>query len=168
MNPPFLAISYFLHLVATVTWIGGLILLVVLVNPAARRVLEESPALYRFLREWRRRFAPITNLSLAVLVITGLFQMAGDEHYDGLMQFDNDWSRAILFKHIAVIGMVAVGLVLQYGVSPALERASMLAERGKGDPAEYARLHRRETRLTWLNVGLGILVLAFTAWATAL
>jgi hypothetical protein len=23
-------------------------------------------------------------------------------------------------------------------------------------------------RLTWLNVGLGLLVLAFTAWATAL
>lgn len=167
MSPLFLAISYFLHLVATVVWIGGLVLLAVLVNPAARRVLAESPMLDKLLREWRRRFVPLGNLSLAVLVITGLFQMAGNKYYDGLMQFTNDWSRAILLKHIAVIGMIVVGVALQYGVAPALERASLLAERGKGDPAAYARLRRRESRLTWMNVALGLLVLAFTAWATA-
>jgi hypothetical protein len=64
--------------------------------------------------------------------------------------------------------MVISGLLLQFGVAPALERASLLAERGKGDAVEWEGLRRREVRLTWLNVGLGLLVLAFTAWATAL
>jgi len=74
----------------------------------------------------------------------------------------------LLLKHIAIIGMVVCGLILQFGVTPALERASMLVERGKGDPAEWERLRRREIRLTWISVILGLVVLGFTAWITAL
>lgn len=168
MSPLILAISYFFHLLATVVWIGGLVILVVLVWPEARRVLERDTALLTLLTRLRRRFVPLSNFSLVVLVITGLVQMSGDPNYDGLLQFNNDWSRAILFKHIAVAGMVIGGVVLQYVVTPALERATLLLERGKGDPAEWERLRRREIRLTWLNVALGVAVLAFTAWATAL
>ena len=35
MNPLVLAISYFFHLLATIIWIGGLALLVLVVWPAA-------------------------------------------------------------------------------------------------------------------------------------
>lgn len=74
----------------------------------------------------------------------------------------------MLLKHLAILGMVVCGLALQYGVTPALERAGLLLERGKGDPEAWERLRRREVRLTWLNLGLGVAVLAFTAWATAI
>ena len=97
-----------------------------------------------------------------------MFQMAGDPNYDGLLQFNNAWSIAMLLKHISIIGMVVVGLGLQFGTIPALERATLLVERGKGDPAAFERLRKQELRLTWVNVVLGVAVLAFTAWATAL
>ena len=168
MSPLILAISYFFHLVATVIWIGGLVILVILVWPEARRALEGSPALYTLLARLRQRFTPLSNLSLAVLVVTGLIQMTADPNYDGMLQFTNEWSRVILLKHIAIGGMFVCGLALHYWVAPALERASLLAQRGKGDAGEYARLRRTEVRLTWLNDILGILVLAFTAWATAI
>jgi hypothetical protein len=155
-------------MVATVVWVGGLVILALLVWPETRRILASSPALYALLTRLRKRFFPLANLSLAVLIVTGLFQMTADPNYEGMLTFDNEWSRAMLFKHIAFVGMVVCGLLLQFGVVPALERASLLAERGRGDPAEWERLRRREVRLTWLNVGLGVLVLAFTAWATAL
>lgn len=163
-----LAISYFFHLLATVIWIGGLAILVILVWPETRRVLEGNPALYQLLTRVRRRFLPLSNLSLAVLVVTGLIQMSGDPNYEGVLQFTNDWSRVILLKHIAIAGMFICGLALQLWVAPALERTALLAERGKDNPAEWARLHRAEVRLTWLNLALGVLVLAFTAWATAI
>lgn len=162
-----LAISYFFHLVATIVWLGGLVLMTVLVWPEVNRVLGTQPALYDLLRRLRQRFAPWTTFSLVVLVVTGIIQTSADQHYEGFLAFNNDWSRAILLKHIAIIGMVVCGLMLQYGVAPALERASLLVERGKGDPAAWARLRRREVRLTWVNVMLGLAVLAFTAWATA-
>jgi uncharacterized membrane protein len=163
-----LALSYFFHLIATVVWVGGLVILGVLVWPEARRALAEKPELYRFLARLRSRFMPLTHFSLVVLVVTGLFQMTGDTNYDGMLQFTNEWTRVILLKHVAVGGMLICGLALQFGVMPALERASLLAERGKDNPEEWERLRRREARLTWINIGLGALVLAFTAWATAL
>ncbi len=168
MSPSILAISYFFHLLATIFWIGGLAVLTIMVLPEARRVLGTNPAFYSFLARLRRRFLPLTNLSLAVLVVTGLIQMSGDPHYDGVLQFTNEWTRVILFKHIAVVGMFVCGLALQFGVAPALERATLLAEHHKGDPDDLERLRRRESRLTWLNLLLGVLVLGFTAWATAL
>jgi uncharacterized membrane protein len=43
-------------LIATVIWLGGLALLVLLVWPEARRVLSENPSLYAFLNRLRKRF----------------------------------------------------------------------------------------------------------------
>lgn len=168
MPQSLLAVSYFFHLIATVVWIGGLVTLTVFVWPETKRILAENPALYSLMTRWRKRFVPLTNFSLVVLVFTGFVQMAGDANYDGVLQITNEWSRVMLLKHLAIAGMVVCGLVLQYGVTPALERASLLLERGKGDAAEWERLRRQEVRLTWLNVVLGIAVLGFTAWATAI
>lgn len=168
MSPSILAISYFFHLIATIVWIGGLVILTIMVLPEARRVLGTNPEFYSLLARLRKRFTPLSNLSLVVLVVTGLIQMAGDSNYDGVLQFTNEWSRVILYKHIAVLGMFVCGLALQYWVVPSLERATLLAERHKGDAAELDRLRAREARLTWVNLILGVLVLGFTAWATAL
>jgi uncharacterized membrane protein len=168
MSQPVLAISLFFHIVSTVLWIGGQIIMALLVWPEMRRVLKESPALYQLLNRLRQRFVPISWLALVVLVVTGLSQMTADPNYDGVMQITNEWSRVMLLKHLTIGLMVLSGLILQYGVVPALERTSLLVERGKGDPAEWERLRRREVRLTWLNVGLGVLILAFSTWAGSL
>lgn len=168
MSQSILAISYFFHLVATVVWIGGLMIMVILVWPEMRRALAGNPALYTMLARMRQRFFPMTNLSLAVLIVTGLIQMTGDSNYEGVLQFTNEWSQVILLKHIAIGGMFVCGMAMQFWVVPVLERVSLVIERGKGDPDEWEKLRRREVRLTWINVILGILVLGFTAWATAI
>lgn len=168
MQPLYLALSYFAHLIATVVWIGGLITLTVFVWPETKRALANNPAIYAFLTRVRKRFVPLTNLSLVVLVFTGFFQMTASKYYDGFLALENDWSRLMLLKHIAIFGMVICGLVLQYSVTPALERAGLLLEHGKGSPDEWAKLRQREVRLTWLNVALGVAVLGFTAWMTAI
>lgn len=168
MSSLILAISLFFHLVATVVWIGGLVIITLLVWPEMRRALDSSPALVTLLTRLRQRFVPWSNFSLVVLVVTGLAQMTANPNYDGVLQIDNDWARAMLLKHLAIGGMVVCGVVLQYVVTPALERAGLLLERGKGDPAAWERLRRREIRLTQLNLLLGVAVLGFTAWATAL
>ena len=116
----------------------------------------------------RKRFQPLTWLSLVVLIVTGLFQMTADPHYEGMLQFNNSWSRAILLKHVAMAGMVICGVLLQWRVVPALERAGWLLERNHGDAAEWARLRCQEVRLARISVALGLLVLVFTAWATSL
>jgi uncharacterized membrane protein len=151
-----------------VIWIGGIFLTLILVWPEVNRTLKDQPTLYPMLQRLRKRFTPYGNLALAVLIVTGLFQMSADSNYDGVLQFTNEWSRIILLKHIAIGGMIICGGVLQFGVSPALERATLLAERGKGNPAEWEKLRRREVRLTRINAALGILILAFSTYAATL
>ena len=168
MSQSTLAISYFFHLVATVVWIGGLVILALLVWPQAQRALDDQRALSAVLSRMRGRFFMLTNLSLAVLMVTGLFQMTADPNYEGVLQFDNEWSQAMLLKHLAMGGMIVCGVLLQFWVAPALDRISLLIEKGRGDAESWSRLRRSDVRLTWMNVMLGLLVLGFTAWATAI
>jgi uncharacterized membrane protein len=164
-----LAIAYFIHLVATIVWIGGLFLMVIVVWPAARRAInaqDQSGALLKFMETLRRRFTPLANLSLIALLVTGLIQMSIDPHYKGVLVIDDDWSRALFIKHIGFIGMMIVGGVMQFAVMPALDRASLLARKGRDAP-DLERLQRRERQLTALNLALGLVVLLFTAIATA-
>jgi putative copper export protein len=162
LSPSILAISYFFHLIATVIWIGGLFVFALLLFPEGALVPEA------LLMRLRKRFLPLTNFSLVLLIVTGLTQMAGDPNYDGVLQFTNTWSVVILLKHLVIVGMLIAGAILQWNVIPELDRQGLLAGRGKEDAALIARLRRRETRLTWINVVLGAAVLGLTAWATAL
>lgn len=168
MSQPIYALSLFFHIVATVIWLGGLALITILVIPEVRRLLETQPEYYRLLSRLRTRFYPISNLSLVVLITTGMFQMSSDPNYDGLMQFNNAWSQVMLLKHLAIVGMVVAGSLLQFAVAPALERTSLLLERKSTTLDEWRCLHRREVGLTWVILLLGVLVLACSAWAVSL
>ena len=162
MSPSILAVSYFFHLIATVIWLGGLAVFALLLFPEGALLPDALRA------RMRRRFLPLTNFSLVVLIFTGLTQMAGDPNYDGVLQFTNTWSVVILLKHVVIVGMLIAGGILQWGITPTLDRQNLLAQRGKQDAAVITRLHRTEVQLTWINVILGALVLGLTAWATAL
>ena len=168
MSEAALALSLFFHISATVIWIGGILLLTFLVVPELNRALAEQPALHQLLRRLRKRFTPLSNLALAVLIVTGLLQMSSDPNYEGLLSFSNRWSQVLLLKHILIIVMAATGLALQFGVAPALERTSLLLERDVGDAGEWRRLRARERRLSLIIAALAVSVLAASAWLTAI
>lgn len=170
MSEATLALSLFFHIGATVIWIGGILLLTFLVVPELKRALADQPAWYQLLRRFRKRFTPLGNLSLAALIVTGVLQMSTDPNYEGLLSFSNRWSQVLLLKHLLIIVMAAAGLVLQIAVAPALERTSLLLERdqGQNNVGEWTRLRLRERRLTRFIAALAILILAASAWLTAI
>ncbi len=162
-----LALAFWLHLLATIVWVGGLALMALVVWPGARAALGPGPQLSALMREWQRRFNPLAWVSLAVLVVTGLMQMTANPNYHGLLNIDNGWALAILLKHVAVGGMVGIGVWQQWGLQPALARLALLETQGR-PAAEADVLRRREVALTRLNLACGVLVLAFTALARVL
>ena len=168
MSQSVLAISLFFHILATVVWIGGMMTITILVVPELQRVLAEAPTVHHTLRRLRKRFWPVSNLALAVLIITGLFQMTADPHYDGLLNFDNAWSRTLLLKHGLIVLMASTGLILQFVMAPRLERMSLLMERGKGNEAEWRRLRRREKTLSALMMTVALMILAASVWLAAI
>ena len=160
-----MAIVYWLHMLATVSWIGGLATLAVIVLPAARRSLDET-AYSAFLGRVQERLQQVGWLSLLVLGGTGMFQMSANRNYNGFMAIDNPWATAILAKHAVILVMVAVSAYSTWGLMPALRRNALLRAAGRTvSDSEVKRLARQERLMLGLNLGLSALVLALTAWA---
>ena len=158
-----LLLSFWLHMLATVVWIGALAALALLVYPVARRLLPADNYAI-LLRNLNRRLNPLGWFCLALLIVTGLVQMGANPNYEGLLAVDNAWARAILIKHVTFGGMIAVSAYQTWGVAPALARAALLRAGGREPEGEAALMHR-ETQLTRLNLALGVIVLALTALA---
>ena len=159
--------SFFLHLLATVAWIGGLVTLALVVQPVLNRSVTEAQERARLLEAILKRFQPIANLSLAVLILTGMVQTFTSRLYKGFLRLDDAWAQAIFFKHIAVLGMIIVAAVITFSVQPALKRNSLLIANGLADEQQIARLQQQQVRLTRTNLILSALVLLFTAVASA-
>ena len=162
-----LTASFLFHLIATVVWVGGLVTISFVIEPITNRVLTNRAEAARVLDAVQKRFQPLANLSLIVLLLTGMVQLVNNRFYKGLLQMDNVWSAAILLKHLAVGVMIAVAAYVTFSVQPALRRNALLVANGVENPVEAARLQSQNTRLTRLNLGLMILVLIFTALASA-
>lgn len=158
-----LSLAYWLHMLATVVWIGGLVTLVILVLPVAKRLLE--PDLFaQFLEGLQRRLDPLGWLSLSVLLVTGLFQMSANPNYNGLLSISNRWAASILIKHVLFLGMIAVSAYMTWALFPAIRRNALLKAKGV-DAIEGGKLERREIFLLRLNLLLSALILGLTALA---
>ncbi len=158
------ALTYWLHLLATVTWIGSLVSISILVLPAAARTLQPVDQL-AFIDVVQKRLEPIGWFSVSLLVVTGLFQMSVNIHYNGFLSVSGQWSLAILAKHILVAALIAVSAMHTWDVLPAIRRALMRKDRI--DPAQLNSLRRRETALMRVSLALSALILLATAIARA-
>lgn len=166
--PPWvLAIAYWLHMLATVLWIGGLAAMSLIVVPAARKALNGKEYAV-LLAQMQKRLQAIGWFSLVVLVLTGMFQMSSSPFYEGFLAIQNTWSVAMLLKHLSIGLMVLVSGYLTWFLGPALQRNVLLRTAGKEiDPSRQVKLQRQEELLLAVNVAASVLVLLLTAVARA-
>lgn len=160
-----LALTFWLHLLATVTWVGSLAGVSFLVLPAMQRALTPETQLV-FIEAMQKRLEPIAWFSMSLLVLTGLFQMSVNPHYDGFISVSTQWSVAILTKHILVIVMVVVSAIQTWEVIPAIRRAIVRSKKNN-NIEQLDTLRRREILLLRMNFGLSVLILLATAFARA-
>ena len=159
-----LVFSYWVHLLATAVWLGGMALMALVAWPALNKGSLAA-------NQWlvlQQRFLPYVNLSLVLLLITGFIQMTNDENYSGFLVLDSVWAWAILIKHIAFGGMVVLTAYVQFSLYPAIERTKLLVEkRPSTSPSTQTELQQKEVRLLRLNLVCATTVLFCTAVATA-
>ncbi|HEY1409245.1 MAG TPA: hypothetical protein VF434_09900, partial [Promineifilum sp.] len=120
-----LVASYWIHLLATVVWLGGIALMALVAWPALRQGTLSANQWFQL----QKRFLPWVNASFVVLLITGFVQMTNDENYSGFLVLDSLWAWAILLKHVAYGVMVGLTVYLQFGLYPAMARTALLAEK---------------------------------------
>jgi len=163
-----LTMAFWLHMLATSVWLGGLGLAVWLVLPAARRQMNED-AYRAFSEKTLRQVQAVAWFCLLVLAGTGMFQMSSNPNYNGFLAIDNRWAAAILIKHVLFGGILLLSAYLTWGLGPSLRRhAFLVSARGSSQPALAAglqALERREALLMKINLVLGVAVLVLTALA---
>lgn len=165
MNTPsawILAIVYWLHMLATVTWIGSLAAINILVLPASQRTLKLVDQL-GFISALQKRLEPLAWFCMGLLLVTGLIQLSTSPRYDGFLSLSTQWSFAILVKHGLAAVMVVVSAIQTWEVLPAIHRA--LLKKEKANEGELAQLQRKELLLLRTNLFLSALILGAAALA---
>jgi uncharacterized membrane protein len=162
-----LSLAYWLHMLATVVWIGSLATLALVVLPAAHKALN-AQSYADLIGQIQHRMDPLAWFSLVLLAGTGMLQMSANPNYQGFLAIENRWAVAIFVKHILFILMAGISAFMTWGVLPGLRRLALRQARGlEADRSQTLVLLRREVWLLRVNLILGVLVLALTAVARA-
>lgn len=152
MREIMLAGFYWLHSIATVVWIGGITFILFVVIPSAKRVLGIEAG--NLMGDISKRFTPIANFSIILLIVTGAVLTAVNKQFLGMGDFGNTWSLVLIVKLVLVLGMVAVHFYRGWILAPKIART---------EPAtEKASLQKLSLNLVKVNLSLGAVVLLFS------
>jgi len=153
---------YWLHMLATIIWIGSLAALNLLVLPASHRTLKLADQL-SFIAALQKRLEPLIWFCVGILIVTGLIQLSTNPHYDGFLALSTQWSIAMLVKHILFMGIIIVSAIQTWEILPAIQRT--LLKKDKAPEGELATLHKKEMLVLRLSLMLAVLILGATAIA---
>ena len=149
-----LTVSFmWLHLLATIIWLGGIAFILLITIPAARNVLRGEAG--GLMGEVSRRFTPLANSSIFLLLLTGIFLMAINGNISAEL-LRGGQGTAMLLKILLFLLMAGVHFY----------RGKVLAPRiAKTQPEEEkTRLQKLSLSLVWLNLGSGLAVLLLSAF----
>ena len=162
-----LTIVYWLHMLATVIWIGSLASLSLLVLPAASQVLD-GDRYAALLGRIQKRLDPLAWFCLILLLTTGMVQLGASPNYRGFLSIEDRWATAILIKHILFLVLILVSAYMTWILLPSLRRLALRKAHQPGDAKTEAgadALKKRETIILRFNLILGVIILALTAVA---
>jgi copper transport protein len=152
-------LSDLLHLLAAAAWVGGLIYLAVVALPVVRRA--EPGVAGRVLARLVPRFSTLSLVSIGVLVVTGLLNLA-IHTLDPAAIVESDYGRVLLVKHLLFLPLAALAALNHGIVRPRL--VALLAPGAR----ETAPLTRGLGRTVGTQVALAVAVMICAAGLTLL
>jgi uncharacterized membrane protein len=154
MSQTLTSLSFWLHSLATVVFIGHYLLLALIHLPA----MQGNPldVKGRLLSEISKRSRRWLYASLLIFIVTGIYLMFADPNYLGVGDFGNFWSLMMLVKHVLILVMIGAG----FWFNAVLRVGPMLSSRNSAEQA-YTRFSQ------YVNIMAisGVLVLLLTALA---
>ena len=157
MNLMILATCNFLHLIATVVWIGGIFMILLVILPGAKASLESGPMISGLMKEISKRFTPTANISIVVLIITGIVTVLYDKTLTYNLDFSIPWNPAMFLKHIIAAFMMIIHFYRGSLLIPKIGKLS-----AQGENPRVIRLQRLSLNLVKTNLVLGVIILALS------
>jgi uncharacterized membrane protein len=119
-------VSVWLHVLAAMTWVGGMVLLVIAIMPYVRR--QDAATRDAFLAWFGRRFRQITWACFGVLAATGTFNLwvRGVRIGDVLRSEwrETTWGQLLVVKLVLVVAAVAMTIAHERLMTPSVSRWS--------------------------------------------
>lgn len=147
--------SVWLHVVAVVYWLGGMLFLALVALPALRSEGEAHTS--RLVAALGLRFRRQGWMALGVIAITGVVNALG--HWGEAPLHPPFWRTTagvvLAWKLVVVAAMLSLSLAHDVFLGPRLVRA---------DAARAARLRRSTLLLARLNAVLGLVIVALAVW----
>jgi uncharacterized membrane protein len=162
-------LSVFLHIVAAVVWLGGMLFLVLVIMPALR-----CPAF----REARsslvaavgKAFRPVGWACLIVLVVTGFLNL----HFRGMLEvlsersfWQGGFGQVLAVKLLVVAALIVLSAVHDFWIGPKAVRAAE-QHPGSADHTRWRRcaawMGRLTALLALLAVLLGVILVRGRPW----
>ncbi|HBR21270.1 MAG TPA: hypothetical protein DD713_01675 [Nitrospiraceae bacterium] len=151
-----LAVSYWLHSVAAVIWIGGITFILFIAIPASMQALGTEAG--RLTGEVSKRFTPLANYCIILLVITRIVMTGLNKRFSGFGSFGNTWTLVSTLKHFLVLGMIVIHFYRGLVLTPKIGRTASANEK--------ASLQKLSLNLVKVNFCLGMLVLLSSGFLT--
>ncbi len=147
----FQAVVDFLHLLATATWIGGMIYINLVLMPSMP--VLPPPERGKLMAVASKRFAFFAWGSVVILLLTGFYKTPEGMLFD----VSADYSLTLTVKHLVVLTMIVIGLVIALVIVPKL---GALAPKPQEAPSPaFISLQNRLKVLATINMILGFVVL---------
>ncbi len=158
MNLWILALSHFIHVMGTVVWIGGILMTLLVILPGSKTALESQPMVGKLMKEVAKRFTPMANISILLLIATGIIIFYYDKNYTSLLDLEKRWNVVIALKHFFVTTMIIIHFYRGLILNPKIESFS-----SQPNEKQTLRLKRISLDLVKINFALGTIALLLTA-----
>lgn len=156
-----LSVMNWLHLMATVVWIGGVTTIFLVIHPVANKILE-PPAAGKLMLGITKRLRGLVYLCMVILVGTGIVIQMMDVKFAGF-NFSDSWTLTLVIKHILTVVFIVIAFYIFQGLLP-----KMMKLAAKGPSPEIAKLQKKQFFFGSTNLVIAFIILLLTAIAAAI
>lgn len=160
MNEISLTVVTWVHLLSAVVWIGGIFFILFVVLPSAKKTLEQPG---KFMGTIGKKFVPLANVSIMLILVTGIFMSLSTHTFSDIIRLNNLWSQTLFIKILMALSMMGIHFYRGAILTPKIER---LTAEGSS-PEDIKRLQRLSLNLVKTNFIFGTVVLFLTGMLSA-
>ncbi len=150
-------IVLWIHIFSAIFFVGGSFFIWVIVVPASYKITDDEKLRTRIVGLIGKQFALFTNITLIILIITGIYNSTWYLNYNISALFTTTGGRILFIKIILVGAMIIImyGNNIYHG-----KRLMKMAREGRMD--ELRKLRKWSHRLSYITLGL-MLAIVFAA-----
>jgi len=141
-----------LHLLGAVIWVGGIIFILYIAIPSSRQAL--GPDAGKLMGEVSKRFTPVANYSILVIVCAGIVLTWMKGFFRGSFYFAGPQSLILYLKYLLAVIMIGIHFYRGLVLTPKITSA---------EPSQKPWLQKISLSLVKVNLWLGIIILLLSS-----